>query len=61
MTFTGYVTDILCWDRSIAGGRGLDGTDMTKNPENHSVHCLRDIQVNNCFCYGTNYMLVTGF
>lgn len=38
-SFTGILTDILCWDRVV----GLDGANMQTEPEKHTVHCLRDI------------------
>jgi hypothetical protein len=34
-SFTGYLGDNLCIERGVS----LDGADMMKNPEKHSVHC----------------------
>lgn len=37
---TGFLTDILCWDLVDA----IDGANMQTGPEEHTVHCMRDIQ-----------------
>jgi uncharacterized membrane protein len=39
-SFSGYLTDILCWDRRTA----IDGADMLLSPQDHTVHCMRDLQ-----------------
>jgi len=50
-SYSGYLTDILCWDLRIA----LDGADMLLEPERHTVHCLRDIQQ----CIDSGYGLLS--
>mmetsp|Transcript_18149 Transcript_18149/g.48822 ORF Transcript_18149/g.48822 Transcript_18149/m.48822 type:complete len:357 (+) Transcript_18149:109-1179(+) len=50
-TVTGILTDIYCWDRVTA----LDGANMQTEPEKHTVHCLRDIQV----CIDGGYGILT--
>lgn len=42
-THTGYLTDIYCWERP--NRIALDGAKMDTEPQKHTVHCLRDIQV----------------
>jgi hypothetical protein len=36
--YDGYLADVLCATR----GTALDGADMTKHPEKHSVACLKE-------------------
>ena len=38
MNYEGYLADVLCAER----GTALDGADMTKHPEKHSVACLKE-------------------
>lgn len=36
--YDGYLADVLCANR----GTALDGTDMRKHPEKHTVGCLKE-------------------
>lgn len=38
MSYEGYLADVLCATR----GTALDGADMLKHPEKHSVGCLKE-------------------
>ncbi|KAG8463035.1 hypothetical protein KFE25_001808 [Diacronema lutheri] len=40
VTHTGFLTDLLCWDMVNA----IDGANMLTAPEEHTVHCMVDIQ-----------------
>ncbi len=46
--FEGYIADRLCVDKR----RALDGADMLLAPEQHTVHCMVDIQscIDSGFC-----------
>ena len=35
--FTGYLSDVACATKAMAG----DGADLTTNPEKHTVACLK--------------------
>ncbi len=39
-TYTGYAADNLCW--SAKGHVAADGADLSKNPEKHTVMCLKN-------------------
>mmetsp|Transcript_3531 Transcript_3531/g.8792 ORF Transcript_3531/g.8792 Transcript_3531/m.8792 type:complete len:183 (+) Transcript_3531:111-659(+) len=43
VVYSGYVIDNLCYDRVSSGQNALDGTDVILRPQDHTVHCLRDI------------------
>eukprot|EP00947_MAST-08B_sp_MAST-8B-sp1_P001249 g1249.t1 len=45
VSFTGPIIDVFCWDRTSGGvpHSGLDGAILDTNPQDHTVHCLRDI------------------
>ena len=42
VTHTGFVVDLFCWD--MPGHVAIDGADLDTSPEDHTVHCMRDIQ-----------------
>ena len=42
VTHTGFVVDLFCWD--MPNHRAIDGSILDTNPEDHTVHCMRDIQ-----------------
>ena len=39
---TGYLIDILCWE--LEGHVAIDGANLVTNPQDHSIHCMRDIE-----------------
>lgn len=41
-TYSGFLIDLYCYGRVRAGGLALDGTDVIKDPAQHTLHCLRD-------------------
>jgi len=41
ISYTGILADNYCLEQP--GTIAIDGTNMTRSPEKHSVHCLRDI------------------
>lgn len=41
-TYSGYLVDLYCYGLVRAGGRGLDGIDVIREPGKHTLHCLRD-------------------
>jgi len=43
VSHTGYLIDILCWERE--GHIAIDGADLDTNPQDHSIHCMRDVEV----------------
>lgn len=49
-SYEGYLADVLCATR----GTALDGADMVKHPEKHSVGCLKEPQ-----CVASGYGLLT--
>jgi hypothetical protein len=50
MTYEGYLADVLCATR----GTALDGADMMKHPEKHTVDCLKEPQ-----CVASGYGILT--
>lgn len=64
VTFTGYVTDNLCFDKCQVAFNGqpgsgcdkcaLDKTNVITNPEDHTVHCIRDVKA----CIDSGYSLL---
>jgi hypothetical protein len=40
-SFSGYLTDIYCWE--LPGRVAIDGAEMLKRPDRHTVHCMVDI------------------
>ena len=42
VSHTGFVIDLFCWD--MPGHVAIDGADLDTSPEDHTVHCMRDIQ-----------------
>ena len=42
VTHTGFLVDLYCWDKP--NHKGVDGANLGTEPEQHTVHCLRDIQ-----------------
>merc|ERR1719191_2512415 len=56
VTYTGYVTDNLCWNKH--GHVAIDGTNMAKEPEKHMLYCLR---LDACRNSGYSMMENTGF
>eukprot|EP00630_Chrysocystis_fragilis_P011853 CAMPEP_0197411020 /NCGR_PEP_ID=MMETSP1165-20131217/31749_1 /TAXON_ID=284809 /ORGANISM="Chrysocystis fragilis, Strain CCMP3189" /LENGTH=1098 /DNA_ID=CAMNT_0042937531 /DNA_START=1 /DNA_END=3298 /DNA_ORIENTATION=+ len=42
VTVFGYLVDILCWE--LENHIAVDGADLLNSPEDHTVHCMRDIQ-----------------
>ena len=43
ISHSGYLIDLFCW--GLEGHVALDGADLDTNPQAHSVHCMRDVQV----------------
>jgi len=52
-TYSGYLVDLYCYGLGLAGTLALDGADVIRHPEEHTLHCLRDPSV----CYESGYML----
>jgi hypothetical protein len=50
MKYEGYLADVLCATR----GTALDGADMMKHPEKHTVACLKEPQ-----CVASGYGILT--
>ncbi len=50
MNYEGYLADVLCATR----GTALDGADMMRHPEKHSVACLKEEQ-----CVASGYGILT--
>jgi hypothetical protein len=48
--YEGYLADVLCATR----GTALDGADMVRHPEKHSVACLKEPQ-----CVASGYGILT--
>jgi hypothetical protein len=48
--YEGYLADVLCATR----GTALDGADMVRHPEKHSVACLKEPQ-----CIASGYGILT--
>ena len=42
VTHTGYLVDLYCWDKP--NHMAIDGANLGTEPEQHTVHCLRDVQ-----------------
>jgi len=40
--YSGFLVDNYCYALNSAGQLALDGTDVIKDPSQHSIHCLRD-------------------
>lgn len=40
--YSGYLVDLYCLGLNRAGGLAKDGTDVTRDPSQHTLHCLRD-------------------
>ena len=51
-TVSGYLVDIYCWDKP--NHMAIDGANLETEPEKHTVHCLRDVQV----CINGGYALL---
>jgi uncharacterized protein YejL (UPF0352 family) len=49
-SYEGYLADVLCATR----GTALDGADMARHPEKHSVACLKEPQ-----CVASGYGILT--
>ncbi len=49
-SYDGYLADVLCATR----GTALDGADMLKHPEKHSVACLKEPQ---CVASGYGFLV----
>eukprot|EP00927_Polykrikos_kofoidii_P051740 TRINITY_DN45531_c0_g1_i1.p1 TRINITY_DN45531_c0_g1~~TRINITY_DN45531_c0_g1_i1.p1 ORF type:complete len:371 (+),score=25.15 TRINITY_DN45531_c0_g1_i1:76-1188(+) len=50
VSYAGFVSDFLCFDKCASCGCdcescALDKTNVITNPEDHTVHCIRDVQV----------------
>eukprot|EP00854_Cymbomonas_tetramitiformis_P031859 gene31859-40203_t len=43
VSHTGYLIDLYCWNRNK--NRALDGADMENRPWDHTVHCMRDVDI----------------
>jgi len=58
VTYSGYLIDFLCYDKcetssSSCDKCALDKTDVIRSPQDHLVHCIRDVSV----CIDSNYYL----
>lgn len=40
--YSGYLVDLYCFGLNRAGQDALDGTNVIKDPSQHTLHCLRD-------------------
>lgn len=59
VTYSGFVVDNLCFDKCQVSFPGcencaLDGTNVITQPEEHTVHCIRDVQA----CVDSGYALM---
>lgn len=52
----GYIVDIYCWDKP--GHIALDRARLQTQPEDHTIHCLVDIQ--ECMCSGYGLLVNVG-
>jgi hypothetical protein len=41
VVYTGFVVDLWCWN--LPGSVAIDGAPLRKKPQDHTVHCMRDI------------------
>ena len=56
--YSGYISDILCYDKCVVAGPScndcaLDKTNVITAIETHTVHCIRDVQV----CIDSGYYI----
>lgn len=42
-SYSGYLVDLYCYSLSNIGGAALDGSNVITGPEEHTLHCLRDV------------------
>ena len=52
VTHTGFLIDLYCWDKP--NHMAIDRANLGTEPEKHTVHCLRDVQV----CIDGGYALL---
>mmetsp|Transcript_55492 Transcript_55492/g.132287 ORF Transcript_55492/g.132287 Transcript_55492/m.132287 type:complete len:368 (-) Transcript_55492:253-1356(-) len=58
VTYSGYIIDYLCYDKCVTASSScdkcaLDRTDVIRSPQDHLVHCIRDVSV----CIDSTYYL----
>jgi hypothetical protein len=42
-TYSGHVVDFYCLSLTRTGGTAIDGSDVVLEPQEHTLHCLRDV------------------
>eukprot|EP00633_Aureoumbra_lagunensis_P010439 CAMPEP_0197340220 /NCGR_PEP_ID=MMETSP0892-20130614/45519_1 /TAXON_ID=44058 ORGANISM="Aureoumbra lagunensis, Strain CCMP1510" /NCGR_SAMPLE_ID=MMETSP0892 /ASSEMBLY_ACC=CAM_ASM_000538 /LENGTH=854 /DNA_ID=CAMNT_0042844893 /DNA_START=154 /DNA_END=2714 /DNA_ORIENTATION=- len=45
ITVRGFMIDLYCWQLNPDTRVALDGADLDENPEDHTIHCMRDVTV----------------